>query len=445
MPFLTNSENDIKEMLAVIGVEHFDELIANIPGQLRFDKALDIPSSVSEAEVTTLINSLAAKNRLGVSFMGGGSYDHYIPAIVDSLISRSEFYTAYTPYQPEVSQGTLQSIYEFQSMICELNGMDVTNASMYEGGSALAEAMLLACNHTHKKRLLVAGSLNPRYREILKSYVNHNEISIDEIPVSDFVIDPANLEKRLDKEHAAVIVQHPNYFGYLEDVWQIGKILKQNQTLFITFYDPISLGLLAPPGEYGADIAVAEGQVLGNHQNFGGPYLGLFSTRQELVRKIPGRLAGKTTDIEGKSGFVLTLQTREQHIRREKATSNICTNSGLLALAATVYLAALGKEGIKEAANLCLQKSHYLAERIQALDGFQLAGPHPFFKEFVVRLPGDAGVYLKELAAKKILGGITLHKSGRADHLLITVTEKRTRQELDDYLTALQEIRTFLR
>jgi len=440
MPFLTNSENDIKEMLAVIGVEHFEELIVNIPRQLRFDKQLNIPRSVSEAEVTTLIQGLAAKNRSGVSFMGGGAYDHYIPAIVDALISRSEFYTAYTPYQPEVSQGTLQVIYEFQSMICELNGMDVTNASMYEGGSALAEAMLLACSHTHKNRLLVAGSLNPRYREILKSYVNHNDISIEEIPVSDFAIDTGELEKMLDPAHAAVIVQHPNYFGYLEEVGQIGEILKRNQTLFITFYDPISLGLLAPPGEYEADIAVAEGQVLGNHQNFGGPYLGLFSTRQELVRKIPGRLAGKTTDIEGKPGFVLTLQTREQHIRREKATSNICTNSGLLALAATIYLAALGKVGIKETAGLCLQKSHYLAEKIQAMEGFHLAGSSPFFKEFVVRLPGDARLYLKELAARKILGGISLHNSGLADHLLVAVTEKRTKQDLDDYLRALEEI-----
>jgi glycine dehydrogenase subunit 1 len=440
MPFLTNSENDIKEMLSVIGVNHFNELISNIPDDVRYKKDLEIPAAISESEVTQLLNSLADRNNRGISFMGGGAYDHYIPAIVDSLISRSEFYTAYTPYQPEVSQGTLQSIYEFQSLICELSGMDVTNASMYEGGSALAEAMLLACSHTRKNRILVAGSLNLRYREILRTYINHNDISIDEIPHTGFVINPLDIEKMITNDHAALIVQHPNYFGYLEDVIQMADILKGKQTLFISFYDPISLGLIAPPGEYGADIAVAEGQVLGNHQNFGGPYLGLFSTRAELVRKIPGRIAGSTTDIEGKTGFVLTLQTREQHIRREKATSNICTNSGLLALAATIYLAALGRQGIKEVANLCLQKSHYLATGMQEIDGVQLASPHPFFKEFAVKLPGKAKSLLQKLTRRKILGGISLEKSGYPDHLLVAVTERRTKAELDAYLAGMKEL-----
>jgi glycine dehydrogenase subunit 1 len=440
MPFLTNSETDIREMLAVIGVNRFDELISNIPDEIRFKKNLNIPAAISEAEVSDLLNSLAEKNKRGVSFMGGGAYDHYIPAIVGSLISRSEFYTAYTPYQPEVSQGTLQAIYEFQSMICELSGMDVTNASMYEGGSALAEAMLLACNHTQKKRILIAGTLNPRYRQVLRTYVNHNDIDIEEVPSADFVIDPAKIKKMIGDDHAALIIQHPNYFGFLEDVWQLAEMVKEKKALFISFYDPISLGLLAPPGAYGADIAVAEGQVLGNHQNFGGPYLGLFSTGAELVRKIPGRIVGKTTDIEGKPGYVLTLQTREQHIRREKATSNICTNSGLLALAATIYLAALGKKGIKDVANLCLQKSHYLAQGMQEIDGVKLASPAPFFKEFTIKVSGDARGLLQELARRNILGGISLAKAGYPDHLLVAVTEKRTKKELDLYLDELRKI-----
>jgi len=440
MPFLTNSDADIKEMLSSIGVENFESLISNIPDSLRFKSKINIPSSISEAEIINHIGSLTKNNKLGVSFMGGGVYDHYVPAIVDSLLSRSEFYTAYTPYQPEISQGTLQSIYEFQSMVCELSGMDVTNASMYEGGSALAEAMLLACTHTKKQKVLVAGSLNPRYKAVLQTYINHNDIRIEELSGTDFAIDIDVLEEVLDDECAAVILQQPNYFGNLEDTKRIGKLLRERKALFIAFYDPISLGLIAPPGEYSADIAVAEGQVLGNHQNYGGPFIGLFSTTKELVRKIPGRISGKTKDLEQKPGFVLTLQTREQHIRREKATSNICTNSGLLALAATIYLAAMGKNGLKEVANLCLQKSHYLAENLKSIKGVELAGTGAFFKEFVVRLPIKTEIVLKKLADKNIFGGIDLQVTGHPDHLLIAVTEKRTKEEMDDYVRALREV-----
>jgi len=311
---------------------------------------------------------------------------------------------------------------------------------MYEGGSALAEAMLLACAHTRKQKVLVAGSLNPRYKAVLQTYINHNDIRIEELPGTDFSIDMDVLEEVLDDECAAVIIQQPNYFGILEDARHIGDLLKERKALFISFYDPISLGLITPPGEYGADIAVAEGQVLGNHQNYGGPFVGLFSTTKELVRKIPGRIAGKTKDLEQKTGFVLTLQTREQHIRREKATSNICTNSGLLALAATIYLAALGKVGLKDVANLCLQKSHYLAENLTNIEGVEKAGTGAFFKEFVIRLPKKTDVILRKLAEKNILGGIDLMVTGHPDHLLIAVTEKRTKEEMDDYVRVLREV-----
>jgi glycine dehydrogenase subunit 1 len=439
MPFLIHSDQDIEEMLKEMGVDDIEQLLSNIPRDLRFKGSLKIPQAISEIEITQVIESLAQKNQLGISFLGGGAYDHYIPAVIDSIISRSEFYTAYTPYQPEVSQGTLQSIYEFQSMICELTHMDVTNASMYDGGSALAEAMLLACHHTGKKKVLVSESLNYRYRNILHSYVRHNDIEIDILAAEHFRINLQALQDTLTDEVAAVIVQQPNYFGYLEEVFDISSILQNHPALFIVHYDPISLGLLAPPGEYGADIAVAEGQSLGNSQNFGGPFIGLFSTRQEFIRRIPGRLSGLTQDRDGNQGFVLTLQTREQHIRREKATSNICTNSGLLALAATVYLAVMGKEGLKEVAHLCLQKSHYLADQLTHIAGIVKVSDAPFFKEFVVKFPISAKKILHTLKGINILGGISLRRFGYDNHLLITVTEKRSKQEMDNYVSKIKQ------
>jgi len=442
MPFLSNSENDILQMLQVIGVDNVEKLLKNIPSDIRFRGKLDIPEPISEIEVTSLIEKMGKKNTTGISFMGGGAYDHYVPAVVDAIVTRPEFYTAYTPYQPEVSQGTLQAIYEFQSMICELTGMDVTNASMYEGGSALAEAMLLACSHTGKSKILFAGSLNPRYKAVLKTYVRHNEIELIEIPLSGFRIDLSKIDELLTDEIAAVIIQHPNYFGCLEDVFEINSFLEKKNALFITFYDPISLGILAPPGEYGADIAIAEGQSLGNYQNFGGPFIGLFSAHASLVRKMPGRIVGKTTDMDGKMGFVLTLQTREQHIRREKATSNICTNSGLLALAATVYLALMGKNGIRKVANLCFQKSHYIAEKLIEIPGVQSVCPNCFFKEFMIELPVKASSVLDKLKNQNILGGISLETLGYANHLLIAVTEKRSKNELDYFVKSLHQIIT---
>ncbi len=440
MPFLTNSEQDIKEMLQTIGVGSFEDLISNIPADLRFNGRLQIPEAISEIEVAQLIEELGNKNQNGISFMGGGSYDHHIPAVVDTIIGRSEFYTAYTPYQPEVSQGTLQSIYEFQSMVSELTAMDVTNASMYEGGSALAEAMLLACGFTHRNKILVAGGVNRRYRQIMDTYILHNDIEIVSLPLDVFRLSPAALKPELDSRVAAVILQHPNYFGYLEEVYDLESLIHANGSLLLSYYDPISLGLIAPPGDYNADIAVAEGQVLGNRQNLGGPYVGLFSTKQDLIRKIPGRLSGKTTDLDGREGFVLTLQTREQHIRREKATSNICTNSGLMALAATVYLALMGRQGLRETAHLCLQKSHYLAEGLGGLKDVVVYDKAPFFKEFVVKFPVPVRKVLEALRSDGIFGGVPLKDHDDAELLLVAVTEKRTRAEMDRYVEIVRKI-----
>ena len=440
MPFLTNSEQDIRAMLETIGVDDFEALVRNIPSELRFKGTLNIPEAVSEFEVTNLVEELGAKNRTGLSFLGGGAYDHYIPAVIDAILSRSEFYTAYTPYQPEVSQGTLQSIYEFQSMICELTGMDVTNASMYEGGSALAEAMLLACSHTRRNKVIISGTLNRRYTQVLNTYIRQNNIELVEIPLNDFITDMNVLADRLSDEIAAVIIQQPNYFGYLEDVFKVRQLTTDAGALFISYYDPISLGLLMPPGSYGADLAIAEGQALGNRLNFGGPYVGLFSANEKYIRKIPGRLSGKTTDLDGKQGFVLTLQTREQHIRREKATSNICTNSGLMALAATVYMAVMGKQGIQETANLCVQKSHYLAQELDKLAGVEVKRPSSFFKEFVVKFPVSTKKILSALHEDDILAGIPLDEIGHANHLLVAVTEKRTKAEMDQYLGSIRKL-----
>jgi len=440
MPFLTNSATDLREMLQLIGVQNFEQLISAIPAELRFKRKLKIPAAVSELEILSLIEAIGQKNHPGISFMGGGVYDHYIPAVIDTLVSRSEFYTAYTPYQPEVSQGTLQSIYEFQSMICELTQMDVTNASMYDGGSALAEAMMLAITHTGRQKVLVADTLNFRYREILQTYIRNNAVELLPVPSTDFQLDLQFLRSRINSEIAAVIIQHPNYFGFLEDVFSIAELCRQSNALFIVFYDPVSLGILEPPGRYAADIAVAEGQVLGNRQNFGGPLVGLFSTKSELVRKIPGRLSGMTKDVEGKPGFVLTLQTREQHIRREKAASNICTNSGLLALVNAIYLATMGKQGIKEVAHLCLQKSHYLARGLSRLPGVKLANGVPFFKEFTIKLPVAVKKVLSALGETGISGGIALDSYGFKNHLLVAVTEKRTRAELDQYIKVIKKV-----
>ncbi|MBD3285424.1 aminomethyl-transferring glycine dehydrogenase subunit GcvPA [candidate division WOR-3 bacterium] len=444
--YISNTPEDIKRMLAAIGVEVFEDLLADIPENLRIKGELNLPPALAEYEVKGLLGTIAGcncnPNKL-TSFMGGGVYDHISPALVDYVISKPQFYTAYTPYQPEVSQATLASIYEYQSLICELFDMDVSNASVYDGGSALAEAVHMARALTFRKRVLVADTLNPYYIQIIKTYCEGLKIPVEIIPSSHGVIDPSKVDEMLDDDVAAIVAAHPNFFGLLESVFELSDKVHNYGGFFICQVDPISLGILEPPGAYEADIAVAEGQSLGLPQEFGGPYLGIFTSRKDYIRRMPGRIIGKTRDSEGNPGFVMTLQTREQHIRREKATSNICTNQGLCALAAAVFLAVVGKEGIKEMANQCVQKAHYLAERLEKLGGCQQEFRGAFFKEFVVRTHRPAAEIVDGMLEKGFLAGVDLgrFRSEWSHLMLVAVTEKRTKQEIDDYIDALATLR----
>lgn len=438
MAYIAHSESDRQEMLKALGVESFDALIESVPAEARLKKPLNLPPALSEMEAVTHLQALADQNRRGLLFVGGGAYDHYIPAAVRHILLRPEFYTAYTPYQAEVSQGTLQAIFEYQSLICELTGMEVANASMYDGGSALAEAALMALHHTGRDQILVAGNLNPFYRQILQTYLNDQPVELIEIPLQDGAVDQAALQALLSERTAAVLVQNPNFYGIVEDLDGLAEPIHQAGGLLVVSVDPISLSLLKPPGAYGADIVVGEGQALGNPLNFGGPYLGLFASRRALIRRMPGRIVGVTEDGQGRRGFVTVLQTREQQIRREKATSNICTNSQLCALAATVYLSLLGREGFREVGRQCLQKSHYLAGQIEKIPGFKRRFNRPFFKEFAVSTPVPAAQIVRDLQEENIYPGLDLEKLGMGEGLLIAVTEKRSRQEMDRLVAALK-------
>jgi glycine dehydrogenase subunit 1 len=443
MPFIVNSDAERAEMLRQIGVEGFDDLIADIPAEIRLQKALDLLPAMGEPEVKRLLEQMAKQNIATadhVSFLGAGAYDHFIPSAVKTISSRSEFYTAYTPYQAEVSQGTLQAIYEYQSMMCRLYGMDVANASMYDGASALAEAAIMAVNITGRNDIVVAGKLHPYSRQVLETYLEAaGERPILQNSIEEGVGSVESLKTIVSSATAAVIVQQPNFYGCLEEVEAIGEIARQNGALFIVSADPVSLGILEAPGHYGADIAVGEGQPLGNAQSFGGPYLGIFTVKQQHVRKIPGRLVGMTKDRDGQDGFILTLQTREQHIRREKATSNICSNQALCALQAAVHLSLLGREGIKDVAMRSMQKAHYLAEKIAALPGFSLKFGAPFFREFVIETPVPAASIVAGMLSKKVFAGVDLSAWGE-EGLLVAVTEQRTREELDMFVSELASL-----
>lgn len=444
MAYIPNTIADREEMLKSIGVASFEELLRNIPEELRLRENIKIPNRLSEFEVLNEIKKLEARNSpisTQISFLGGGSYDHYIPSAIAAITSRSEFYTAYTPYQAEVSQGTLQAIYEYQTMVCRLTGMDIANASMYDGGSALAEAALLAVDYTGRNEIIVTGKIHPNYLHIIRTYCEGQDIVIAEITSSRGAVLPEKIRTAVSDKTAAVIVQHPNFYGCLEDVDEIGKIAKANNSLFIVAVDPVSLGILAPPSEYGADIVIGEGQVFGVPQSFGGPYLGIFAAKESLLRKIPGRISGITVDTDGNRGFVLTVQTREQHIRRDKATSNICTNQALVMLSATVYLSLLGKQGLQEVANLCLQKSHYLANALTEIEGVHLKFNRPFFREFVIETPKPSREVIKHLGEKGILAGVPLSKFNHTDNgILVAVTEKRTKAEMDLFVSELKRI-----
>ncbi|MGI6065386.1 MAG: aminomethyl-transferring glycine dehydrogenase subunit GcvPA [Bacillota bacterium] len=434
--YISNTRTQQETMLQEMGLQSMEDLFADIPKEVRLKGNLNLPDPLSEPELVSYMRRLAEKNdnvNEFSCFLGAGAYDHFIPSAIDHLISRQEFYTAYTPYQPEISQGTLQSIFEYQTMICELTGMDVANASMYDGASALAEAALMACTAVKRNKVLVARTVHPESREVINTYCKFKGIEVVEFGFRDGQVDLEDLEARMSSDTAAVIVQNPNFFGIIELLKEAGEIAHRNKALLIACVDPISLALLKSPGEAGADIVVGEGQSLGNPLNYGGPYLGFFATGKKLMRKMPGRIVGETVDNLGRRGYVLTLQTREQHIRREKATSNICSNQALCALAATIYLTLLGKEGLKEAAELSLQKAHYTYERLIKTGKFTSVFNAPFFKEFVVKSRIPVAQLNKKLFESKIIGGYDLAKSYPEipGGWLIAVTEKRTKEEID--------------
>lgn len=443
MSFVSHTEQEIKEMLAKIGVSSVEDLIKVIPDQVRLKKDLDIPRTLTEYEAVQLLGSYANMNKSAdkfVCFNGGGAYHHYIPALVMAVLESPAFKTAYTPYQAEVSQGTLQAMYEFQSMICALTGMDVANASMYDGGTALAEACFLSAAHNKRKHFVIAGAINPNYRKVMEGECAGKEFTFTYVENEEGLCDIEALKKAVTAETSAVIVQNPNPYGNIENVFEIGEVAHANSALYISVVDPISLGILETPKNYKADIVVAEGQPLGIPMSFGGPYLGIFAVTQELLRKIPGRISGITQDADGKRGFVLTLQTREQQIKREKATSNICSNQGLFMLAATVYMAVMGKSGIREVAEKSLENSHYLAGEIQKLGGYSLLNDKPFFKEFLVKTPVPAKEILAEAVKEGILGGIdTKAHDFTKEGLLIAVTEIRNKEEMDRLLAVLKK------
>jgi len=443
MAYLPHTPEDRSRMRDVIGIRKIDDLLGAIPPELRQSAPLDLPPPISEMEVVSLLKRLASENGdldSYISFLGAGSYDHFIPSVVSHIISRPEFYTAYTPYQPEVSQGTLTAIFEYQTMIAGLTGMEVSNASVYDGGSALAEAAIMALSIVkNRRKLLVSAGVFAFYRRVMHTYLTGRDVTTEEIPLSGGLTDLDILREKCCDDTAAVIIQNPNFVGSIEDLRAVGQAAVTCGALFVTVVDPISLGILKPPGDFGADIVVGDGQALGNTPSFGGPCFGFFACKEKYKRQLPGRLVGETVDTDGRRGYVLTLQTREQHIRREKATSNICTNQALNALAATVYMSVMGKEGLREAALLCLKKASYMREKILELPGYEAPWDVPFFKEFPVRTHISPGEIIEKMKSRGYLAGVD---AGCFDRdldgiMLMAVTEKRTREEIDGFIEAL--------
>ena len=431
-------------MLEAIGLRSAEDLFDSIPQDLRLQRPLNTPAALSEMELLDSFEQMGARNTAArrISFMGGGAYSHYIPTIVDHIISRSEFFTAYTPYQPEISQGTLQTIFEFQTLVCQLTGMEVANASMYDGSTALAEAVLMAERVTKRSKAIASSAAHPQYLEVVRTYVQHAGIHLEVVPFDERTGQSwKSLAETVDNETAALVVQSPNFFGCIEDVAALADAAHaKGALLVVVITEAMSLGLLKSPGACGADIVVAEGQSFGVPLSFGGPYVGLFATREKYARQIPGRLVGEAYDKQGRRGFVLTLATREQHIRREKATSNICTNEGLIALAATVYLETMGRRGVQEAAHQCAQKAAYAARAIARVNGYSLPFSGPRFNEFVVRGPIKAVDLLARLGNEKgIDGGIALSRfmPDRPNDFLVCVTETNSRAQIDALVDGL--------
>ena len=442
MPFIANTDEQRKQMLAEMGLS-MEGLFSDIPKEL-LSGGMNIGEGLAEQEVRNVLADLAGKNSIDLTlFLGGGFYDHFIPAAVYSIISRSEFYTAYTPYQPEVSQGTLQAIYEYQSMICRLTDMEVSNASLYDGGTAMYEAMMMALRITGRNKVIIDDSVNPIYRVMIESYTKNLEIELVETHCDSGLVDRDRIEAKLDTDTAAVILQNPNFFGCIDDFNDIAQAAHNKGALLIVSCYPISLGILKTPGAMGADIVTGEGQCLGMPMSFGGPYLGFMATKMEYVRKMPGRIIGRTKDRNGRDCFVMTLQAREQHIRREKATSNICSNEALCAMTALVYLALMGKEGLRQTAQLCADKASYAYNRLTAIPKVK---PHFkakwFFNEFVLDLPRDAADVIVKLIEKGFAAGFPLSRyySDMKNCILVCVTEKRTKQQIGMFAEALESV-----
>ena len=441
-PYIPNTSEEISGMLKAIGVAGIDDLFADIK-PLHRPKSFNLPQGLSEYEVMRKVTGLALKNNVAlIPFIGGGYYDHYIPTAVPALTSRGEFYTAYTPYQPECAQGTLQSLFEYQSSICVLTGMDVSKASLYDGGTALYEAMMMALRITGRSKIIMDGGVSPIFRKILKTYTHHLHFQFEETPVVHGQSSREEIFKRLDKDTAAVIVQNPNFFGAIDDFTDIIAKAQSAGALAIVSAYPIALGLLKTPGDMGADIVTGEGQSLGLPLNFGGPYLGFMAARKKYVRKMPGRIVGETVDAQGRRCFVNTLQAREQHIRRERATSNICTNVSLCAVQSAIFMSLIGREGLKEMAQLNLDKAEYAKNVLAAVKGVEVKRCAPTFNEFTLMLPKDASQVVGGMIKKGFAAGFPLGRyyKGMDKYLLVAVTEKRAKEEIDAYAKALSEV-----
>ncbi len=448
MGYVPNTPEEQLAMLEHMGLSSMEDLLVTVPQEVRLQRSLDLPSSLSEPDLKRLLTTMAAKNKnldTTISFLGAGTYDHAIPSVVPHLQRRSEFVTSYTPYQAEVSQGMLQAIYEFQTMVCQITGLDIANASLYDGSTALVEAALLALGPGGRGEVVISTGVDPQYRRVLHTYAFARGFEIKEVPTSNGITELAALDAAVGPKTAAVVVQQPNFFGCIEPVYDIERIAHKGKALFVTtITEPASLSVLAPPGAYGADIAVGELMSLGNTMSYGAPALGFMAAKQKFMRLLPGRLVGQTVEEGDKkqTGYVLTLQTREQHIRRERATSNICTNQSLLAVGTTIFLAALGKQGFQELGTLCIQKAHYAFRQISTLPGYSAAFSSPFFDEFVIKLPISAAKLQQRLIQADIISGYPLHESypGMDNHMLFCVTETRIREDIDRLVAVLKEV-----
>ncbi len=448
MAYTPHTSEDIQSMLRTIGAGSVEELLTDIPDKVRLNRPLRTGEPLSELQIREEIKGLIGQNANTDDypcFLGAGSYDHYIPALIGPLLFRSEFYTAYTPYQAELSQGMLQAIYEFQTAICELTGMETANASMYDGASALAEAVLMMVRISKKKsEILLSSTIHPLYQEVIRTYCHGLDLKFATIPAENGVISTTGVKSLLTDQTAGVLIQYPNFFGHLEELKEIISAAHEKGVKIAVSVDPIAMGLFKPPGMLGADIVVGEGQAMGNALSYGGPYVGFFATRTEFIRQLPGRIVGVTHDAKGKKGYCLTLQTREQHIKRERATSNICTNESLNALAALFYMATLGKEGLAEVARQSAQKAHYLQKELSRLPGVSVPWSSPFFKEFALKFDKSPKVINEKLFKEKMIGGLDLgsYIPELQNHLLFCVTEKRTKAEMDRLVSVISNIQS---